>query len=502
MTEHAREDQDNVQDAEDAHALERLGYAQELLRRMGAFSNFAISFSIICILAGGITSFQLGLCSVGGASIGIGWPLSATFSMLCALAMGQVASAFPTAGGLYHWASILGSRGWGWLTAWLNLLGLVTVLAAINVGTYLFVMGSVGHAVGVSEPTIARWQLLGVALITGTQALFNHLGIRTTALLTDMSGYLILIVSSALTGAVLWNAPAWEISRLWTFTNYSGAPGGGVWPETSSLGYLFLLGLLLPAYTITGFDASAHTAEETTDATNNVPKGMVSAVLWSGLFGWLMLCSLVISTPDLDAAAATGPRAFFTIFEGLVADPLRLILYAGISLAQYLCGLAALTSTSRMVYAFARDGGLPWSGVLRVVHPNLRTPVAAIWVSAVLTVSFTVYANVYATITSVCVIFLYVSYLVPIALGLWAHGRTWTQMGPWNLGAAFKPIALACVMGCLVLLYLTFQDVKAFKFTVASLIVAGVVWFTVERRRFHGPPVSLSELQTQPQERR
>ena len=122
--------------------LSRLGYAQELRRRMGSFSNFAIAMSAICILSGGITSFHLGFCSVGGAAIGLGWPLVALFSLVVAITLGQVASAFPTAGGLYHWSSILGGRGWGWVTAWFNLAGLVTVLAAINVGTCAFGLGT------------------------------------------------------------------------------------------------------------------------------------------------------------------------------------------------------------------------------------------------------------------------------------------------------------------------------------------------------------------------
>src|SRR5215510_5568466 len=127
---------------DDEHLLRRLGYEQELARRMSGFSNFAISLSIICILAGGITSFHVGLCSVGGASIGLGWPLCCAFSLVVALTMAQVASAFPTAGGLYHWAALLGGRGWGWATAWFNLAGLVTVLAAINVGTFRFAMAA------------------------------------------------------------------------------------------------------------------------------------------------------------------------------------------------------------------------------------------------------------------------------------------------------------------------------------------------------------------------
>src|SRR5580704_4421243 len=125
-------------ESDEIHTLHKFGYAQELARVLGGFSNFAISLSIICILLGGVTSFQVGFCSVGGASIGLGWPLVCLFSLCVAATMGHIASAFPTAGGLYHWAAILGGRGWGWITAWFNLAGLITVLAAINVGTYEF----------------------------------------------------------------------------------------------------------------------------------------------------------------------------------------------------------------------------------------------------------------------------------------------------------------------------------------------------------------------------
>ncbi len=131
MTDPSREPDDDA-------TLARLGYEPELSRRMGAFSNFALSFSIICILAGGVTSFHLGYCGVGGAAIGLGWPLGCLFALAVALTMAQVASAFPTAGGLYHWAAILGGRGWGWAVAWLNLAGLVAALAAIDVGAFAF----------------------------------------------------------------------------------------------------------------------------------------------------------------------------------------------------------------------------------------------------------------------------------------------------------------------------------------------------------------------------
>src|SRR5205823_1789892 len=125
---------------------------------------------------GGLTSFHVGFCAAGGASIGIGWPLVCLLSLCVAATMGQIASAFPTAGGLYHWAAILGGRGWGWATAWFNLAGLVTVLAAINVGTVQFAFAAFapGRTLNPAD------QFFAVALITASQAIVNHLGIRVT----------------------------------------------------------------------------------------------------------------------------------------------------------------------------------------------------------------------------------------------------------------------------------------------------------------------------------
>ena len=274
---------------EDARVLHSMGYQQELSRSMKPFSNFAVSFSIICILSGGINSLSQAISGVGGAAIGIGWLIGSAISLVFALGMAQIGSAFPTAGGLYHWSSILGGRGWGWLTAWLNLLGLVTVLGAINVGTFYFFMGAFGTSLG-WEPNFAT-QAAFVVGITAVQALANHVGIKLTAFLTDISGYLIFATAIGLTVALLAYAPSWEVSRLLTFKNYSGPVGGDVWPATQSLWLLFGLGLLLPIYTITGFDASAHIAEETLGASRAVPKGIVSSVLYSSLFGYLMLCA-------------------------------------------------------------------------------------------------------------------------------------------------------------------------------------------------------------------
>src|SRR5258707_6327777 len=158
--------------------------------------------------------------------------------------MAQVASAFPTAGGLYHWSSILGGKGWGWTTAWFNLGGLVFVTAAVNVGTYQLFITFIGPMFGI-DPT--RWgiaqQAIGVLLITASQGLFNHFGLRITTILTDFSGYLIFSVAVVLTIAMFVVAPTHDFGKLFTFTNLSGDSGGGVWPARSDTLVMFLLGL-------------------------------------------------------------------------------------------------------------------------------------------------------------------------------------------------------------------------------------------------------------------
>jgi amino acid transporter len=487
---HEREDADRI--AEDIHTLRRLGYRQELARCLGAFSNFALSLSIICILAGGLTSFHLGFCAVGGASVGVGWPVASLFALAVAVTMAQVASAFPTAGGLYHWAAILGGRGWGWATAWFNLAGLVTVLAAINVGTYEFALGAFFPG---AKPGLGV-QLTAVVAITLSQAGINHRGIRLTARLTDFSGYWIMVVAAALTAAMLACAASFEPGRLVTFANYGGLPQENpVWPA-SSTSWLFALGLLLPAYTITGFDASAHAAEETVEAARRVPRGIVGSVLASGLAGWIMLGAVVLAVPDMREGAEQGSDVFFWTLRQVLPGWLELVLCGAIVAAQYLCGLATVTSASRMAYAFARDGGLPFSHQVGRVSPTYQTPSVAIWSVATAAVLFTIYTPVYATITAVCTIFLYLSYVLPTVLGLFAHGRRWTRMGPWQVGGWYRPLAALSAAGCAGLILIGMQppNEKAAYVVGGAVLLLGTGWFFLARHRFPGPPRCDSSL--------
>lgn len=495
----AADDYSDNHKSEDVKILHGMGYAQELSRSMSKFSNFAISFSIICILSGGINSFAQAISSVGGAGAGIGWIVGCILSGMFALAMAQIASAFPTAGGLYHWASILGGRFWGWLTAWLNLLGLITVLGAINIGTAYFFAGTFGSMFGFSgtDGQVVTF----VAAITIIQALFNHLGIKVTTLLTDVSGYIIFATTAVLVLACLFYAPAIDISRLWTFTNYSGEAGGNVFPASDSMGYLFLLSLLLPVYTITGYDASAHTSEETKNAAQSVPEGIIKAVFWSSLIGWIMICAITLAIPDMAVAAGQGWGMFYATMDAILPSGLKNVLYLGILIAQLLCGLATVTSASRMLFAFSRDDGLPiGSKALATVSPKYRTPVNAIWTATVLCILYVVLAmsikiagtSIYVIVVNSTLVFLFLSFTVPLVAGLFAYGTAkWPNPGPWAMSAGvYKLVTVLAVVGMAVILFIAIAppNERVLYVVLGFIALALILWFAVENRRFEGPP--------------
>lgn len=477
-----------------------------LERSMSPFSSFAISMSTICILAGGITSFHLGYCSVGGAAIGIGWPLEFAFALIVALALGQLASAFPTAGGCYHWSYALGGRALGWLTACLSLFGMITALAAVNTGLCYFVVSAMSR-IGEYKPGEVYPMVQDVALFAMTivQATINHRGIRLTSKLNDFSGYWIMAVAAILTVTLLacafFQETIYDLVKLLLIPiNLSGRPvvGKPVYDPIESMAWLFPLCLLLPAYTLTSFDSPAQTAEETVDAPRAVPRGIVRAVLVSGIAGWVLLCSLVLNVKNPEKVADAGSDAFFQIIRDCDLDDwTHPLIYIGLGVAMFLCGLAIVTSASRMTYAFARDGGVPGSRFLRRLSPRFRTPSIAIWAVS-LTAMLLAFTPSYEVISSACAIFLYIAYALPTAAGLLAFGRTWTRMGPWTLGRWYRPVAVLCLLGCCALIFIglrpPFQGARWVVGGAAALLFC--VWFGYKRWHFPGPPPEvLAQLQ-------
>lgn len=471
--------------AHDKQVLHKLGYAQELSRRMSGFSNFAISFSIICILAGGISAFAAAFNALGSGGAFMIWLVGGVLALSVAFGMGQIASSFPTAGGLYHWSSHLGGKMWGWATAWFNLIGLICVVSSVDVLLYsIFFKGILlTDTLKVDTSTWGYWhQFIFMAVVLITQALLNHYGIELTTKVTDFSGYLILALTVILIIALFVFSPVkLDISRLWTFTNYTGEPGGSVIPfRTESIAFAFLLGLVYVCYTITGFDASAHTSEETQDAQVNVPKGMWTAVFWSWVFGLVAVAAYVLTMPSVQEGAAAGWGSFDYMWNAsLMPQWLKVILAVGLVAVNYMCALAGMTSCSRMMYAFARDGGLPASNSLSHVSTQYRTPTYAIWTSAALALLSTVYAPYYLVLAVACAVFLYLSMVMPIAAGLRAEGTAkWKEKGPFNLGGLSKGNAVLAIIFGITLAITGFfpPNEKVYYFTIYFVVALLGLW--------------------------
>jgi amino acid transporter len=474
--------------------LEKMGYKPEFRRVLSGFSNFAMSFSLICILAGGITAFPTALSSVGGAAIGIGWLAGGLFALFVALSMSEIVSAYPTAGGLYYWSSALGGRGWGWATAWFNLAGLVFVLASVDTGAFQLIRDmALGEIWGVDVSSSA-WQVgwiwyAGTAAILLSHVLINHYGIGLTRRLVDFSGYLIFVVAVLLAAALIWYAPvSIQLSRLWTFTNFTGASGGNVWPQHENMPFAFLLGLLLVTYTITGFDASAHVSEDTIDAPTNARLGILYSVLLSVIFGYLLVSAFVLALPDVAQGAAQGANVItWLLNSSRMPTAVRNCLYIGIIVVNYLCGLAGVTACSRMLFAFARDGGLPWSQKIRKVTNG--NPVTAIWLSGVLAFACTLYGGAFSVLAAGSAVLLYISYVMPSASALITNHPDWHGRA-FNLRSLSRPFAFMAILGGLILTFVGIQPPnQAVGYLVTGMLAAmGLAWFLVEKRRFKGPP--------------
>jgi amino acid transporter len=500
---------DNKHMSEDEKVLHGMGYAQELSRRMGPFQSFAISFSIICIISGGFGSFPIAMSTGGPWSLTIGWIIGGVFALVVAASLGQIASSYPTAGGLYHWSSILGGRFWGWATAWINLLGLFFVVPAVNVFLYFITKDLFfGTLLGWDVSGWGTWtQIWSVVALTVAQGALNHFGIKLTTMLTDISGYIILGVTAILIVMFLMAAPSFDLSKAFTFVNNTGALGGGVSPQAGNF-MAMIIGLLYPLFTITGFDASAHTSEETRDARNTVHKGMLHSVFWSLVFGFILILAMVMAIPDTTASAASGWSSFNNLFiAAILPSFLGKVMLVGVIISNFLCALAAVTSTSRMIYAFARDGGLPASKLLASVSPTYRTPTAAIWATVIVTsllTAVTTPLGAFAALSTGCAMYLYISYAMPVVAGLFAEGKTWKDFGSFRLGGLSKLFAVIVGIGAVVVTiagHIFVPSIQAdatagtsyvpglWVYSVAFAVLLCLFWLISENKRFKGPPM-------------
>ena len=497
----------------DERRLAELGYKQELDRSWSGFSNFAISFSIISILAGCFTTFGQAWNNGGPVAISWGWPIISIFILIIGFTMSELVSAYPTSGGIYWWASKLGGAKAGFFTGWLNLIGLVAVTASVAYGCATFFdltlsTFSTSYADGYSLTRVFVIFLVVLALASLLNIFSGHL----MAVMNNVSVWWHVVGVAAIV-LLLVIVPDTHQSLDFVFTeriNNSGYADGKYW-------FLVLpLGLLLTQYTITGFDASAHLSEETSAASEAAAKGLWRSIFYSGVGGWILLLSFLfaVQDADIDSIAGGGVAAIFVGALGTKWAALVLFISAS---GQFFCTTACMTSASRMTFAFSRDGAMPGSKFWSKLSPS-KVPANAVMmvalVSALITLPALVEVNLgtaadpliipvaFYAVVSVAVIGLYLAFAIPLWLR-WKAGDSFVP-GSWNNGQKYKwmnliAVAEIAIISIYFILPFTpaavpFTDDFSWKFvnyapvlTIGALVILLIWWEVSAKEWFKGP---------------
>jgi len=370
-----------------------------------------------------------------------GWLLVGGFCILVALAMGEIASAMPTAGALYFWASRLGGPAWGWF----NLVGQIAVTAAIDYGAAIFTTA----LLNLWFPTVVGTDTVTVfavySAIVALHFAINRINISFLGQLNSLSawwhmvGVVVMVVVLAL-------VPERHQSVAFVFTQTLNNSGFG----DHSYWFVFGLGLLMAQYTITGFDASAHMSEETLAASRAAAWGTVMSVVLSVVLGFVLLVAVTFAVPDVEGTLAAGANAVTYIWSTALGQAwAELLLFIAV-VAQFFCGTASLTAASRMLFAFSRDRAVPGWRLWRTVAAN-RVPVNAVTAIAVLAWALMLPTLINGAIgylvgTSIAVIGLYIAFALPILLRIRVGERF--ERGAWNLGRHYRwiaPLAVAWI---------------------------------------------------------
>jgi amino acid transporter len=508
---------------EDERQLAHLGYRQELQRAWSGFTNFAISFTIISVLAGTFTTFGQAWNAGGPLAISIGWPVICAFVLLVAVSMAELTSAFPTAGGPYWWAHRLGGAGWSWFTGWFNIVGLLGIVASVGYGAAGFLYALLGlykvNVLGVNfgdtSHAISETFLLFL-IILGLYTLMNIFWDPILGLINNISvGW--HVVGVAVIIALLVFVPDHHQDAGFVFghrlnnTGYdSGATGGfPFW-------FLVLpIGFILTMYTQTGYDASAHTAEETRGAAIAAAQGVWRSVFWAAIIGWVVLLALVFAATDVKGITAGGGGSIPIITTALSSAAAKAVILIA-TVGQLFCGAAGLTSASRTWYAFSRDRGMPGWWLFRRLNHH-RVPSFAVLAVAFFSLLITIpalwstkagFPFAFFALTGICTTGLYIAYTIPVYLR-YRKGESF-ERGAWNLGRHFRWINIGAVFFTVVVVIATSLpftnagvpwnsnfDATALNYTPGVLLVGilvGIWWAISAKNKYKGPIRTIDEI--------
>ncbi|KAF4200421.1 hypothetical protein CNMCM8927_003406 [Aspergillus lentulus] len=427
---------------DDELLLARIGYKQELKREFSKWSTVSYAISILGILGSVPATFGAPLAAGGPATAVWCWFLGSCMAMCIGSSVAELVSAYPTAGGMYFVTKHVVPEDqvpiFSWVQGWCNLLGQTAGVSSVayTVSQMLLACASMNSETAMQTVALSIVVLcvLGVICSLTTKTLhrivfwFAPINISATICICLMLLYL---------------TPDKQSAR-WVFTHFTDGSGWG-----SKL-FSFLLGFISVAWTMTDYDGTTHMSEETHDAASLGPLAIQSAVLVSGIMGWVLTISLCFCLTDLDRILRTPtglPAA--QIFLNAGGKTGGTIMWGFAILVQFFTGCSAMLADTRMAYAFARDEALPFSSFLSKINKYTLTPVNAVWFVVLFSISLnciaigsTQTATAIFSITAPALDISYVSVILahrlykdkvkfvegPFTLGKWGVSINWVSI--------------------------------------------------------------------------
>ncbi len=486
----------------DVSELAGFGYKQELDRSLGFFSSFAAGFSYISILTGVFELFGFGFANAGPA---VWWSWLVVFAgqMAVALCFAELAGQFPLAGSVYQWSKRIGSDFTSWMTGWILIIGSIVTVAAVAVAwqvvlpqvtTKLQFVGSAADAGTYSTPNGAKNALILGAILVVFATIVCMLGVRIMARINNFG------VMAELIGSVIL-----VVLLIFHFHRGPGVVGHTLGTGAGhSWGYFgaFLIGGIMSAYVMYGFDTAGTLAEETNDPRRHAPPAIIRALIAAGIIGGVLILFALMSVKSIHDKNI-GLLGLPYIIKQALGNTAGNVFLVDSAIAITVCTLAVCTACIRMLFSMARDGRLPFGSAIAHVSGTRKVPIVpALFVGimslALLAVNIA-NQSAFLTLTSVAIIMFYLPYLcvtswmlVRRIQGRWPR----PEHGPYfSLGRfGFAVNLFAVVYGFIVAFNIAWPrsavygtkwyfKFGAYEFIGASIIIGCLYYFLVQRKK-------------------
>ncbi len=410
---------------DDVKILEKFHYKQELKRSLKLFSSFAVAFSFISITTGIFTNYKFVIQTGGPAGIW-SWIITVIGQLLVALIFAELAGIIPVSGYSYQWMRRLSTPFVSWISGWISFAFLILVIPAVDWGLAPVLAGLLN--IPINDHNIMIIVMATIFL----QAALNIIGVKLAAYINDSAVFTEVIGIVGLT-IFLFIAALTNHADPSILLNTGNAGSGSAYIVP------FIMTMLMGAFTLVGFEASANLSEETMNAHRTVPKAIIGSVAISGIFGMFFLMAATLAIPDLnEALSSNNPLPY--IIETNLGSVIGKLFLALVSVSIFACGLVITTSAGRLIYAMSRDDAFFFSGLFKQISPKTNSPVAATLLILVLSLTAVYFADSLSLLIGATAVLPALIYLITIVSYAFARKSVEFKADNFTLGKFAKPV--------------------------------------------------------------